>query len=213
MILGTLMIGLVVNVIKESEMDTLVTPLVNAWVAYLLAVQWPTATVEDDKVTPKVLDPTEYDELVITEDSKMIDAFSSKIIHTRMKTAFTGPMCWRGVIAPRFDATKCLHWDAQWQQKCCCHGEKWYGILSDLEEEDPSGNSGSCQLGAWATHVAWHDRCIGWGPRHPNTEDDHRAKAGKAVWEVQTWVAWDLGCQSWQILLVCFLLSTTTFSP
>ena len=45
--------------------------------------------MEDDKVTTKVLDPTEYDEVVTTKDSKMIDAFSSKIIHARTKTAFT----------------------------------------------------------------------------------------------------------------------------
>ena len=54
------------------------------------AVQWATATVEDDKVATKVLDPTGYDEIVTIKDSEMIDAFSSKIIHARMKTAFTG---------------------------------------------------------------------------------------------------------------------------
>ena len=57
--------------------------------AYLLAVRQATATVEDDKVTTKVLDPTEYDEVVTTKDSEMIDAFLSRIIHARMKTAFT----------------------------------------------------------------------------------------------------------------------------
>ena len=46
--------------------------------------------VEDNKVTMKVLDPIEYDEVIITKESKMVDAFSSEIIHTRMKTAFTG---------------------------------------------------------------------------------------------------------------------------
>ena len=37
MILGTPMIGCIMNVIKESEMDTLAMPWVNAQVAYLLA--------------------------------------------------------------------------------------------------------------------------------------------------------------------------------
>ena len=37
----------------------------------------------------KVLDPTEYDEVITTKESEMIDAFSSKIIHVRRKTAFT----------------------------------------------------------------------------------------------------------------------------
>ena len=38
MILGTSMIGCVMNVIKGSEIDVLATPWVNAQVAYLLAV-------------------------------------------------------------------------------------------------------------------------------------------------------------------------------
>ena len=38
MILGTPMIGCIMNVIKESKMDMLATPWVNAHVAYLLAV-------------------------------------------------------------------------------------------------------------------------------------------------------------------------------
>ena len=70
-------------------MDILATTWVNAWVAYLLVVWQATATVEDDKATTKVLDNTEYDEVITTKGSKMIDAFSSKIIHARMKIAFT----------------------------------------------------------------------------------------------------------------------------
>ena len=46
--------------------------------------------VGDDGVATKVLDPVEYDEIVTTKDSEMIDAFSSRITHTRAKTAFTG---------------------------------------------------------------------------------------------------------------------------
>ena len=57
---------------------------------YILMVQQATAMVEDNKVTTKVLDPTGYDEIVTTKESKMIDTFLSKIIHARMKTAFTG---------------------------------------------------------------------------------------------------------------------------
>ena len=105
------------NVIKQSEMDVLATPWVNAQVAYLLAVQEATATVEHDKVTTKVLDPTEYDEVIMTKGSKMIDAFSSKIIHVRMKTAFTGTklnvmtqaLHADEVVAPKFGNTECLH--------------------------------------------------------------------------------------------------------
>ena len=89
-ILGTPMISHIVNMIKEREIDTLVTPWVNAWVAYLLAVWWATATVEDNKVTTGELDPAEYDEIVTTKDTKTIDTFPSHIIHVRMGTAYTG---------------------------------------------------------------------------------------------------------------------------
>ena len=37
---GTPTISHIVNVIKEKEKDTLVMPWVNAWVTFLLAVQW-----------------------------------------------------------------------------------------------------------------------------------------------------------------------------
>ena len=37
-ILGTPTISWIINMIKEKEIDTLATPWVNAWVAYLLAV-------------------------------------------------------------------------------------------------------------------------------------------------------------------------------
>ena len=33
--------------------------------------------MEDNKFATKVLDPTEYDEVVTTKDSEVIDAFSS----------------------------------------------------------------------------------------------------------------------------------------
>ena len=36
-----------------------------------------------------MLDTAKYDEVVITKENKTVDAFSSKIIHMRIKTAFT----------------------------------------------------------------------------------------------------------------------------
>ena len=89
-VLGTPMIGCIVNVVTEREIDTLAMSLVNGHVASLLVVWQMTTTLESDKVTTRVLDPTKYDEVVTTKGCKMIDAFSSKIIHTWMKTAFTG---------------------------------------------------------------------------------------------------------------------------
>ena len=45
------------------------------------------ATVQDDKVATGESDPSEYDEVVTT---KMIDAFSSHVIHVKTGTAYTG---------------------------------------------------------------------------------------------------------------------------
>ena len=78
------------NVIKEKEIDALAMPWVNSQVAYLLAIQQATATVENDKVATGESDPSEYDEVVTTKDTKTIDAFSSHIIHARMGMAYTG---------------------------------------------------------------------------------------------------------------------------
>ena len=39
--------------------------------------------MEDDKVTTKVLDPTEYDGVVTTKYSTMIDTFWSRIMHAQ----------------------------------------------------------------------------------------------------------------------------------
>ena len=89
-IMGTLMIGHLVKMIKEREIDALTTKWVSACMAYLLAVRWATATVEDKKVAAGVLDLTEYDEVVTTKDTKMIDAFLSCIIHARVRTTYTG---------------------------------------------------------------------------------------------------------------------------
>ena len=62
---------------------------VNAQLAYLLVVWWATSTVEDDKVAIGVSDPVEYDEVVTTKGTKMIDAFSSHIIHAKVGSACT----------------------------------------------------------------------------------------------------------------------------
>ena len=42
------------------------------------------------RLPTKVMVPVEYNEIVTTKDSETIDAFSSRIIHTRAKAAFTG---------------------------------------------------------------------------------------------------------------------------
>ena len=57
--------------------------------AYLLAVQWATATIEDDKVVAGKSNPSEYDEVVTTKDAKTIDVLIH-VIHVRMRTTHTG---------------------------------------------------------------------------------------------------------------------------
>ena len=87
-ILGTPTISCVVNMIKEKERDALAMPWVNAWLAYLLAVQWDTVTIEDGK--PEESDPSDYDEIVTTKEAKTTDTFSSQVMHAKMKTAHRG---------------------------------------------------------------------------------------------------------------------------
>ena len=72
--------------IKEKEIDALAMLWVNAQVAYLLAVQWATATMEDGD--PNESHPSDYDETVTTKEAETIDAFSSHAIKT--KTAHWG---------------------------------------------------------------------------------------------------------------------------
>ena len=82
------MISCGINVIKEKEMDALMMPWVNARVAYVLAVWWATATIEDGK--PEESDPSDYDEIVTTKEAETTDAFSSWFIHAKTKTAHRG---------------------------------------------------------------------------------------------------------------------------
>ena len=89
-ILGIPTISCIINMIKEKEIDALVMPWANARVAYLLAVWWATATVEDEKAVAGESDPSQYDEVVTTKDTKTIHAFSSHIIHARARTTHTG---------------------------------------------------------------------------------------------------------------------------
>ena len=80
-ILGTPTISHVVNVIKEE-----IYTLGKCPVAYLLADRWATAMIGDGKSGES--DPSDYDEIVSTKEAKTIDAFSSRVIHIKMKTAY-----------------------------------------------------------------------------------------------------------------------------
>ena len=74
--LGTLMIGRVINGMKESELNTLAIPLVNVWVTYLPAGQ--------------PVNPTNMNKIVKAKRSEKIEAFSFKVIHAQTTTMFVG---------------------------------------------------------------------------------------------------------------------------
>ena len=78
-ILGTPTISWIINVMKEREIDALVTPWANARVAHLLSVHRATATMVSIK-TVESANPNGYDKVVITKNMGTIDAFSSWVI-------------------------------------------------------------------------------------------------------------------------------------
>ena len=88
-ILGTHTISHVVNVMKEMEIDALVMPWVNAWVAHLLSMHRAAATEVDDQ-TSKSTNPIGYDEVVFMRNMDTIEAFSSHVISIKVEKAYTG---------------------------------------------------------------------------------------------------------------------------
>ena len=78
-ILGTPTISHVMNVMKEREIDSLVTPWANARVAHLLSMHRPVATVVDDQ-TSESANPNGYDEMVFMRNTETVEAFSSHVI-------------------------------------------------------------------------------------------------------------------------------------
>ena len=111
--------------------------------------------VEDDKVATRVLDPTGYDEIVTTKDSKTMDTFSSKIIHAGMKTAFTGVRL--NVMTQVLCAEEGSLLQGLMKQNTyteMCNGSKSVAIVvmngmaypQTLKKKDPSSKTGNCQL-------------------------------------------------------------------
>ena len=74
--------------IKETKIDTLVTPWAKAMVASLLAVWKAIITPNSDKEN-KVED-TDCSRVVTTVEHKTVDAFSSKVIWAMTRMAFAG---------------------------------------------------------------------------------------------------------------------------
>ena len=150
-------------------------PWANVWVAYLLAGQCATATMEDVKAAPGESDPSEYNEVVTTEDTKTIDALSSHIIHARARTAHTGEginvmtqaLCDKDGSLPQGLTVQNTY-------KELCSGSKNVTVMvrngmayPHSKEEDPGGESSHGHMSARTTCADWRDRGINWGPELP----------------------------------------------
>ena len=109
--------------------------------------------IKNDKVTTKVLDPTECDEVVTTKGSKMIVAFLSKIIHAQTKTAFMGVrsnMMTHALCADEGPLPQGLMVQNAYTKMC--NGSKDVVIVVRNSTMYPQtlkkgGEGGSCQLG------------------------------------------------------------------
>ena len=77
--LGTPTISHIANVMKETEIDALAMPWVNARVAYLLSVHRMTAITVGDELTVKP-SSGDYDEVVFTQNVETLEAFSSCMV-------------------------------------------------------------------------------------------------------------------------------------
>ena len=86
-ILGTPTISHIINVIKEREIDALVTPWANAHVPHLLSVWRDAATVEDIQAMGES-SLSEYNEVVATKNTETVDAFSSHVIPVKAEKAY-----------------------------------------------------------------------------------------------------------------------------
>ena len=88
-ILGTPAISCVINVMKETEIDALAMPWVNARVAHHLSVCRMTAITVGDKFTVQP-SSDDYNEVVFTWKVETVKAFSSCVVQVRAERAHTG---------------------------------------------------------------------------------------------------------------------------
>ena len=79
--------------------------------------------MKEDKAVAGESVPSEYDEVITTKDTKTIDAFSSHVMHARMRTAHTGEginvmtqalHAKDGILTPGPDSTEHLDRVVQW---------------------------------------------------------------------------------------------------
>ena len=88
-ILGTPTISQVVNMMKEAEMDALVTPWANARVAHLLLVCRMMPVEVGDGQKEGVI-ANSYDQLMYTQNAETIEPFSSQVVLVKVGRVYMG---------------------------------------------------------------------------------------------------------------------------
>ena len=88
-ILGTTTISQVINVMKEEEIDALVTPWANARVVHLLLVCRMTAMEVGDGIMEEP-NPDGYEQVMFTQNVETIEPFSSHMVPVKVGRAYTG---------------------------------------------------------------------------------------------------------------------------
>ena len=86
---GTPTISWVVNVMKETEIDTLAMPWANARVAHLLMV-CRMMTMKVGGNIAKESSPDSYDQVMFTQNIETIEAFSSCMVPVKVRRGYTG---------------------------------------------------------------------------------------------------------------------------
>ena len=84
--LGTPTINGIINVIKESEINELSTSLNGSRMAQLLACRWAELSIKEEATTQQTVEQTNLKEIVKMTKREEVDTFSSKVIHSQMKT-------------------------------------------------------------------------------------------------------------------------------
>ena len=146
-ILGTPTISHVINVMKETEMDALATPWVNARVAHLLSVCRITAVKIGDGIEGgSSLD--DYDQVMFTQNVDTIEAFSSHMVLVKVEKAYTGgcinimtQALWtEDGSLPQGLTIQNIYTELRQGSKKECHGGKEeYSLPTDPPKENPGG--------------------------------------------------------------------------
>ena len=87
-ILGTPTISLIINVMKETEIDTLAMPWANARVAHLLLVHRMTAVKIGDGIEEESSSDN-YDQVMFTQNIETTEAFSYHMVLVKAAKAYT----------------------------------------------------------------------------------------------------------------------------